>query len=99
MDKKIKEELNQIIEEKIKEKQPEHDHNNEHIHAVHSYDKYCTDCGTENPDYKEPEFFCANKQCQHPIGTPEEAQNSKKCTKCGSLNAISKEDLIAETGQ
>ena len=25
-----------------------------HNHAVRSFDKFCTDCGSENPDYKKP---------------------------------------------
>ena len=44
-----------------------------HIHATHSTDKFCKNCGEKNADYVEPETICAD--CQTPLGTEKETKD------------------------
>lgn len=57
----------------------------EHIHATHSYDKFCPGCGGPNPDFKEPDLFC--KDCDHPV-----EKESAVCPGCGGKDAYAKDD-------
>jgi len=62
-----------------------------HVHATHSTDKYCKNCGEKNEDYVEPETICAD--CQTPLGSEKETKDFKACKNCGSHNAYSLKNL------
>ena len=68
----------------------DHSHEEKHHHATRSFDKFCPNCAEPNPDYKEPEFFCAD--CLEPIGTEEDLKSAKVCHNCGHEEAITKEE-------
>ena len=61
-----------------------------HVHAVHSWDKTCSDCGEENPDYSKNQYQCVN--CDNPIGTREEASKAKACPHCSSVEGAYSEE-------
>jgi len=96
----LKEKLDEFVSDKIKDEfEKLKNENNEksnteekHNHAVRSFDKFCTDCGSENPDYKKSEFFCAN--CESPLGSEDDVLNTKACYNCGSNSAIDKSNDI-----
>tara|TARA_R110002020_G_scaffold342168_1_gene556667 strand:+ start:86 stop:382 length:297 start_codon:yes stop_codon:yes gene_type:complete len=87
-----KKQLDEYLQEKkvLTEKDIEHNHEEKHNHAVRSFDKFCPDCATKNPDFKEPDFFC--KDCLTPIGTQEDLNRVKVCHNCGFDEAITKEE-------
>lgn len=65
-------------------------------HPVHSYDRYCADCGQLNPDYKKPNLYC--RDCGTPMGTvtPDEIAQKKSdrtraCANCGGADGVLKD--------
>ena len=65
-----------------------------HVHATHSTDKFCKNCGEKNADYVEPETICAD--CHEPLGSEKETKDFKACKNCGSHNAYSLKNLTDE---
>ena len=61
-----------------------------HEHAVHSWDKTCSDCGENNPDYSENQYKCVD--CDKPMGTKTEASKSKACPHCSSVEGAYSEE-------
>ena len=92
MDKQEKEKvLSDLVDQQIEKKTQEPDG---HIHATHSTDKFCKNCGEKNADYVEPETICAD--CQTPLGTEKETKDFKACKNCGSHNAYSLKNLTEQ---
>ncbi len=101
----LKEKLDEFVDQKVNDhikslkeemknstdaKEPQ-EIKNTHTHATRSFDKFCTDCGSENPDYKKSDFFCS--ECNSPLGSENDVLNSKVCYNCGSSNAIDKSNM------
>jgi hypothetical protein len=76
------------INEKLKSiESHKHEHvepikEDKHEHAVHSWDKTCSDCGESNPDYSDKQYQCID--CDEPMGTKNEAEKAKACPHCSS---------------
>jgi NADH pyrophosphatase NudC (nudix superfamily) len=75
-------ELRDAVAKRLAEKSESPKPQAEHLHATHSSDRFCSDCGSENPDYSEDQVKCVD--CGRPIGTVKEAEKVKKCRHCGS---------------
>jgi hypothetical protein len=53
-----------------------------HDHSTHSWDKTCSDCGEDNPDFTDKQYKCVD--CDESMGTKEEATKAKACSHCSS---------------
>jgi len=80
----LSEKLDSLHEASHKHEHAENTHNDsmKHEHAVHSWDKTCSDCGENNPDYSDEQYQCVD--CDEPMGTKDEATKAKACPHCSS---------------
>jgi len=56
-------------------------------HARSITDRFCPECGDENPDFKD-EAWCVD--CSRPLGAKDNLPKLKACPNCGSKSATSK---------
>ena len=62
-------------------------------HFVHNSDRYCTDCGGSNPEFKD-ETKCDG--CGKPLGSIKGMVSLKACPDCGSTTFTPKRKLDEE---
>lgn len=72
------------------EGKPMNQENDKHEHSTHSWDKTCSDCGEDNPDFTENQYHCVD--CEKPMGTKEEASKAKACPHCSSTEGAYNEE-------